>query len=105
MSTEIFAQVAPLLAMGLIFYFMLIKPQQKKMKEHQNMLSNIQRGDKIITNGGIIGTVSKVTNDQELLVEVAEGVKIRVVRSMIADVPAKPEAANTPKAKTKSTAE
>lgn len=90
--------VMPLLLMFVIFYFLLIRPQQNKLKAHQEMINNIRRGDKVVTNGGLIGTVTKVTSDHELLVEVAEGIKVRVVRSMIADVPAKPEAANTDKA-------
>lgn len=94
-STEILAQIGPLLAMGLIFYFLLIRPQQQKVKAHQQMLDGIRRGDKIVTNGGIIGTVVKLTSDRELLVEISEGIKVRVVRSMVADVPAKLEAANT----------
>lgn len=104
-ATDILTQIAPLLAMGAIFYFLLIAPQQKKMKAHQEKLNNIRRGDKIITNGGLIGTVTKLTNDQELLVEISEGVKVRVLRSMIADVPAKPEAANAQKSPSQSKAE
>jgi preprotein translocase subunit YajC len=100
-STEMLAQIGPLLAMGLIFYFLLIRPQQQKVKSHQKMLEGICRGDKVITNGGLIGTVVKLTSDRELLVEISEGVKVRVVRSMIADVPAKIEAANSENSKSK----
>lgn len=94
----------PLMIMFVIFYFLLIRPQQKKLKTHQEMLKNIRRGDRVVTNGGLIGTVSKVTSDQELQVEIADGVKVRVVRSMIADVPAKPEAANIDKPSDKTSA-
>ena len=78
-----------------IFYFLLIRPQQKKMKEHQSMLSAIRRGDRIITNGGLIGIVNKVTSDAELLVEIADNVKVRVARGMIAEVLTKTEAVNS----------
>lgn len=98
-STEILAQIGPLLAMGVIFYFLLIRPQQQKAKTHQQMLESIRRGDKIVTNGGLIGTVVKLTSDRELLVEIADGVKVRILRSMIADVPAKLEAANSESSK------
>ncbi len=98
-STDMIAQIGPLLAMGVIFYFLLIRPQQQKAKTHQQMLEGIRRGDKVITGGGLIGTVVKLTSDRELLVEIADGVKVRVLRSMIADVPAKLEAANSESSK------
>ena len=99
-SMDMLAQIGPLLAMGVIFYFLLIRPQQQKVKAHQKLIDGICRGDKIVTNGGLIGTVVKLTSDRELLVEIAEGVKVRIVRSMIADVPAKLEAANSENSKT-----
>ncbi len=80
--------------MALIFaimYFLLIRPQQKKMKEHKAMIEAIRRNDIIITQGGIIGKVSKVKDDAEIEVEIAEGVKVRIVRSSIASVKAKTE--------------
>ncbi len=85
----------PLIMIFVIFYFLLIRPQQKKMKEHQSMLSAIRRGDRIITNGGLIGIVNKVTSDAELLVEIADNVKVRVARGMIAEVLTKTEAVNS----------
>lgn len=85
----------PLIMIFVIFYFLLIRPQQKKMKDHQSMLSAIRRGDRIITNGGLIGLVNKVTSDSELLVEIADNVKVRVARSMIAEVLTKTEAVNS----------
>lgn len=81
--------ILPLILIMVIFYFLMIRPQQKKMKEHANMLSAIRRGDKVVLNGGIIGTVSKITSDTELQVEIADKVQVRVVRSMIAQVLAK----------------
>ncbi len=75
----------PLIAIFAIFYFLMIRPQQKKMKQHKEMVGNLRRGDKIITAGGFIGTVAKVSDD-ELDVEIAKDVKVRVVRSTIAEV-------------------
>lgn len=90
-----FMSFLPIILIFGIFYFLLIRPQQKKMRGHQAMLAAIRRGDKVITSGGIIGTVTKLTNEKELLVEIAEGVRVRVLRSMIAEVLAKTEAANS----------
>lgn len=85
----------PLIMIFIIFYFLLIRPQQKKMKQQQAMLAAIRRGDKVMTAGGLIGTVAKVTSETELLVEVAENVKVRVARAMISDVLTKTEAVNS----------
>lgn len=84
-----FMAFLPLVLIFIVFYFLLIRPQQKKVKEHQDMLSALRRGDKVVTNGGIIGTVAKITSDSEILVEISEGVRVRVVRSMVSQVLAK----------------
>jgi preprotein translocase subunit YajC len=81
----------PIILIFVVFYFLLIRPQQKKMKQHKEMLAAIRRGDRIVTGGGIIGTVSKVIDDQEVQVEIAEGVRVRVQRALIASVLAKTE--------------
>lgn len=81
----------PLVAIMVIFYFLLIRPQQKQAKKHREMLAALRRGDRIITSGGIIGTITKVNSDSELTVEIAEGVRVRVARGMVADVTAKTE--------------
>jgi preprotein translocase subunit YajC len=86
-----FMTFIPLILIFVVFYFLLIRPQQKRAKTHQGMLQNIRRGDKIVTGGGIIGTVSKVVSDDELAVEIAEGIKIRVQRSLVSGVLTKPE--------------
>jgi len=84
----------PLVLIFVVFYFLLIRPQQKRVKEHKAMLSKVRRSDVVVTNGGLIGTVSKVIDEKdELLVEIAEGVKVRVARSMLSDVRAKTEPA------------
>jgi preprotein translocase subunit YajC len=80
------AQFVPLILIFAVFYFLLIRPQQKKMKLHREMLSQVARGDKIVTNGGMIGSVIKVIDDNEVQVEIAENVRVRVMRSMIANV-------------------
>jgi preprotein translocase subunit YajC len=84
-----------------IMYFLMIRPQQKRLKEHQTMVANIRRGDTIVTSGGIIGKVAKV-EDQELQVEIAEGVKIKILRSTVSEVRGKGDGATaSPKAKDK----
>ena len=83
-------QILPLVLIFAVFYFLLIRPQQKRMKAHREMLSNVRRGDVVVTSGGIIGTVTKVM-DTELQVEIAEGVKVKVSREMLASVNVKAE--------------
>lgn len=90
---EAFAQFVPLILIFLIMYFLLIRPQQKKVKEHQAMVAALRRGDTVVTQGGVIGKVVKVKDDNELEVEIADGVKIRVVQNTIAAVTSKTEPA------------
>ena len=78
--------LAPLVLIFVVFYFLLIRPQQKKMKDHKAMLSSLRRGDKVITGGGILGSVVKLQGDDEVVVEIAEGVRVRVLRSTIQTV-------------------
>ena len=85
-----FGMLLPLVAMFVIFYFLLIRPQQKRVKDHQALLKSIRRGDTIVTTGGFIGKVAKV-DDTELQVDLAEGVRVRVVRGMVSEVRAKGE--------------
>jgi preprotein translocase subunit YajC len=84
--------LAPLLLIFVVFYFLLIRPQQKKMKTHRDMIGALRRGDKVLTAGGIIGSVVKV-EDSELLVEIAKDVRVRIARSTISEVLGKPEPA------------
>jgi preprotein translocase subunit YajC len=81
-----------------IMYFLMIRPQQKRLKEHREMVAGIRRGDTVVTSGGIIGKVTKV-EDQELQVEIADGVRIKVVRSTLSEVRGKGEPAPVGKAK------
>ena len=85
----------PLILIFAIMYFLLIRPQQKKMKEHQAMVEAVRRGDQVVTQGGLIGKVVKVKDDNEIEVELAEGVKVRVVKSTIAQVTSKTEPASS----------
>ncbi|MFV1464885.1 MULTISPECIES: preprotein translocase subunit YajC [unclassified Phaeobacter] len=87
------AQFLPLILIFAIMYFLLIRPQQKKLKTHQAMVEALRRGDQVVTQGGIIGKVAKVKDDREIEVEIAEGVKIRVIKSTIAQVLNKTEPA------------
>jgi preprotein translocase subunit YajC len=94
-------QLAPLVLIFVVFYFLIIRPQQKKVKDHKAMVDNLRRGDRVVTSGGIVGTVSKVTNDRELTLEIAEGVRVRVMRGMIAEVMARTEPAGDGKGEKK----
>ena len=87
----------PLVLIFVVFYFLLIRPQQKKMKAHRMLVEAVRRGDRVVTAGGLIGTVSKVISDTELQVEVADGVRVRVVRGTISDVISKTEPAGKSK--------
>ena len=79
------ASFIPLILIFLIFYFLLIRPQQKKQKEHKVLLDSIQRGDEILSSGGILGKVIKVDNNK-LTVEISKGVNVTIIRSTVADV-------------------
>jgi len=83
---DAFQAFLPLILIFIVFYFLLIRPQQKKMKQHRETLEGIRRGDKVVTGGGIIGTVTKVDNETELTVEIAKDVKVKVQRSTVAGV-------------------
>ena len=86
------AQFIPLILIFVIFYFFLIRPQQKRAKEHKEMLSKIRRNDRIVSNGGLIGKVAKVNDDRdELELDIAENVRVKVRRGMIAEVISKGE--------------
>lgn len=84
----------PIILIFVIFYFLLIRPQQKKMKQHREMLGMVKRGDRVLTGGGIIGTVTRVKEDDEITVEIADDVKVNVLRSTISDVLSRTEPAN-----------
>ncbi len=82
----------PILLIFVIFYFMLIRPQQKKLREHKEMVKNLKRGDKVITSGGIVGTVQKADAEPDIaLVEIAPEIQVKIVKSTISEVIVKPE--------------
>ena len=86
-------QFLPLVLIFVVFYFLSIRPQQKKQKDHRTMLDALRRGDRVVTGGGILGTVSKVTSPEEVEVDIASGVRVKVLRSTITSVLAKPDPA------------
>lgn len=86
MSNDFLIQIAPLILLFAIFYFLLIRPQQQRQKQHQAMVAAVRRGDSVVTAGGIVGRVAKVKDDGEILVEIADNVQVRVVKSTLADV-------------------
>ena len=88
-----FGSFIPLILIFAIMYFLLIRPQQKKQKEHAAMVAALRRGDQVVTQGGLIGKVTKVKEDNEVELEIAQGVKVRVVQSTIATVMSKTEPA------------
>ena len=83
----------PILLIFVIMYFLLIRPQQKKIKEHKNMVDNLRRGDQVLTQGGIIGKITKVKEGEEIEVELAKDVKVSIIRSTIVNVLSKTEPA------------
>ena len=83
MSSSGFAQFIPLILIFVIFYFFLIRPQQKRVKEHKEMVKNLKRGDEVITSGGIIGKVDRVFEDDRIELVISEGVKVQIIRNTI----------------------
>ncbi len=81
----------PFLLIFVIMYFLVIRPQQKRVKAHRDMIGSLRRGDTVVTTGGIIGKVTKVVDDNEIEVQIADNVKVRVARGMVSDVRAKGE--------------
>ncbi|MGL5117322.1 MAG: preprotein translocase subunit YajC [Beijerinckiaceae bacterium] len=86
-------QMLPFVLIFIIMYFLLIRPQQKRVKAHQEMIKNVRRGDTVVLNSGMIAKVTKVIDDAEAEVEIADGVRVKVIKSMIADVRNKTEPA------------
>jgi preprotein translocase subunit YajC len=86
-------QMMPFVLIFVIMYFLLIRPQQKRAKTHQDMIKNVRRGDTVVLNSGMIAKVTKIIDDNEAEVEIADGVKVKVIKAMIADVRNKTEPA------------
>lgn len=87
-------QLAPLIFIFVIFYFLLIRPQQQARKKHAEMVSNVRRGDTVVTAGGLIGKVTKVLEGDEVMVELADNVTVKVVKATLSDVRSKSQPAN-----------
>ena len=85
-GNDFLVQLFPLVLIFIVFYFLLIRPQQSKMKAQREMLAGVKRGDRVVTGGGIIGLVTKVIGDNELQVELAEGVRVRIIKQTITDI-------------------
>jgi preprotein translocase subunit YajC len=90
-AADVIMQLAPFGIILVIMYFLILRPQQKKAKEHADLIKNLRRGDSIITSGGLIGKITKVVDDAEVEMEIAPNVRVRVIRSMITDVRSKGE--------------
>jgi len=91
MNGQGIAQFIPLILIFVIFYFFLIRPQQKRVKEHKTMVQSLKRGDEIITSGGIIGTIDRVMEDDRIEVVIGENVKVQIIRSTITSLLKKEE--------------
>jgi preprotein translocase subunit YajC len=84
-------QLLPFVLIFVIMYFLILRPQQRRAREHQDLIKNLRRGDTVITSGGLVGKVTKVIDDEQLEVEISDGVRVRQVRSMVSGVRAKGE--------------
>ena len=91
MSGQGIAQFIPLILIFVIFYFFLIRPQQKRVKDHKAMVASLKRGDEIITSGGIIGTIEKVMEDDRIEVDIGDNVKVQIIKSTITSLLKKEE--------------
>jgi preprotein translocase subunit YajC len=90
-ASDIVSMIAPFALIVIIMYFLVIRPQQKSARAHTDLIKNVRRGDTIVMNGGLIGKISRVVDDNEIELEVAPNIKVRVARSMISDVRSKGE--------------
>ncbi len=90
-SDSLLVTMLPFVLIFVIMYFLILRPQQKRAKEHQELIKNLRRGDTVITSGGLVGKVIKVVDDEQIEVEIADGVRVRQVRSMVSGVRAKGE--------------
>src|SRR6266567_4237073 len=88
---DMWMQLLPFVLIFVIMYFLILRPQQKRAKEHQELVKNLRRGDTVITSGGLVGKVTKVVDDDQIEVEIADGVRVRQVRAMVSGVRAKGE--------------
>jgi len=92
-TNSMLMSLLPFALIFVIMYFLILRPQQKKLKDHADLVKNIRRGDSVVTSGGLIGKVTKVVDDEQIEIEIADGVRIRQMRQMLTDVRAKGEPA------------
>jgi len=90
-ANSMIVQFMPLILIIVIMYFLILRPQQRKVREHQEMVKAVRRGDTVVTNGGLVGKVTKVVDDNLIEIEIADGVRVRQVRASISEVRAKGE--------------
>jgi len=90
-STDMITSLLPFLLIFVIMYFLILRPQQRRVKQHAEMVKNVRKGDTVITSGGLVGRVTKVVDDDQVEIEVADGVRVRQMRSMVSEVRAKGE--------------
>ena len=95
---SLLTSLLPFLLIGVVFYFLLIRPQQQRVKQHREMVENLRRGDEVVTAGGLIGKVTRI-HENEITVELAEGVRVKALKQTISEVRARTEPANSNKAK------
>ncbi len=94
-GADIFSLLAPIILIMAIFWFLILRPQQKRVKAHQELISNVRRGDTIVTAGGIVGKITKVVDDAEVVVDTGEGGKFRMIKTAISEVRVKGEPAKS----------
>jgi preprotein translocase subunit YajC len=92
-GSDMLFQVAPFILIFVIMYFLILRPQQKRAKDHQALVAQLRRGDTVVTSGGLVGKITKVVDDNEVEVQIAEGVRVRQLRQMVTEVRAKGEPA------------
>src|SRR6266699_3726289 len=90
-SDNLLMTMLPFVLIFVIMYFLILRPQQKRVKEHGELVKNLRRGDTVVTSGGLVGKVTKVVDDEQVEIEIADGVRVRQVRSMVSGVRAKGE--------------
>ena len=90
-STDMLTSLLPFVLIFVIMYFLILRPQQKRVKQHAEMVKNVRKGDTVITSGGLVGRVTKVVDDDQIEIELADGVRVRQMRQMVSDVRAKGE--------------
>jgi preprotein translocase subunit YajC len=90
-NSDMITSLLPFVLIFVIMYFLILRPQQKRVKQHAEMVKNVRKGDTVITSGGLVGRVTKVVDDDQVEIEVADGVRVRQMRSMVSEVRAKGE--------------